>query len=297
MVMSVKTFGKLLKVAGQEFLSDRALTLSASLSYYTIISIAPILIIIISLAGIFFGTDAVEGKMYTQIHGLVGQGAAVQIQSIVKSAQVSQHSSAGAIFGFIVLLIGASGIFTEMQESINSMWSVRSKPGKAWLKIIFNRLLSFLLIAGIGFLVLLSLLFNALMKLMAGQLRELFPHAAFGLLYFLNMAFIFISIASLSAAIFKILPDASIHWRDALVGALFTSLLFMMGKFLIGFYLGSFRLDEAYGATASILLILLWIYYSSIILYFGAAFTKVFALQSGRKIRPGNNAVPIVRER
>jgi membrane protein len=291
----VKAFWVLLKKTFREFSSDKGLKLSASLSYYTVFSIAPMLIIIISLAGIFFGMDAVEGRLYIQINGLVGEAAALKIQEIVKSVQISQRSGTGALFGFVVLMIGASGIFAEIQDSINYIWSVKIKRRKEWLKTIFSRLMSFLLIAGIAFLLLLSLLFNAVLAVMSDRLEKLFPHATFSVFYILNLIFIFTAISCLFAIIFKVLPDASIRWKDAFVGAVFTAFLFMGGKFIIGFYLGSFSVGQTYGATASIILILLWVYYSTIILFFGAEFTKVYILEHGRKILPTDNAEVMIK--
>lgn len=296
MLKILKAFWGLLKMAFGEFFSDNALKLSASLSYYTVFSIAPLLVIIISLAGIFFGLDAVQGRIYGQINGLVGNSAAGQIQEIIKNVQTSQNSQGGAIIGFIVLFIGASGVFTEIQDSINFIWSVKAKPKKGWLKLIINRLLSFSLIASFGFLLLVSLMVNAVMDVLSDRLISMFPNATVYLFYFLNLLLIFIIISCLFAIIFKVLPDAKIHWKDAFVGAWFTALLFVGGKYLIGLYLGSSSIGETYGAAASIVLVLLWVYYSSIILFFGAEFTKMYALHYGGKITPNDTAVFIVKQ-
>ncbi len=293
---NLKIFWKLLKLSFEEFINDNSLKLSASLSYYTVFSIAPLVIIIISLAGIFFGVDAVQGKIYGQINGLVGNSAAMQIQDIIKNVQKSQDSHTGAIIGFIVLMIGASGVFTEIQDSINYIWSVKAKPKKGWLKLIINRLLSFSLIASFGFLLLVSLLVNAVMDLLSDRLVVMFPNATVFLFYVLNIVFIFLVISCLFAIIFKVLPDARIHWKDAFMGSSFTAFLFIGGKYLIGLYLGSSNIGETYGATASIVLVLLWVYYSSIILYFGAEFTKMYAIHHGGKITPNDTAVFIVKQ-
>jgi len=296
MLKILKDFWGILKMAFEEFVSDNALKLSASLSYYTIFSIAPLIIIIISLAGIFFGVDAVQGRIYGQINGLVGNSAAVQIQDIIKNVQKSQSSQGGAIIGFIILMIGASGVFTEIQDSINFIWSVKAKPKKGWVKLIINRLLSFSLIASFGFLLLVSLMINAIMDVLSDQLISLFPNATVYLFYFLNMVLIFIIISCLFAIIFKVLPDAKIKWKDSFIGAFFTAFLFIIGKYLIGLYLANSNVGETYGAAASIVLVLLWVYYSSIILYFGAEFTKMYALHFGGKIIPNDTAVFIVKQ-
>ena len=292
----VKIFWKLLKMAFVEFFADGSLRHSASLSFYTIFAMAPLLIIVISLAGIFFGVDAVEGKIYVQINELVGDAAAAEIQDIIKNVEASESSRGGAIIGFIILIIGASGVFTEIQDSINYIWSVKAKPKKGWLKIIINRLLSFSLIASFGFLLLVSLLVNTLMDLLSDRMKLFLPNATIYFFQFLNVLLIFLIISCLFAIIFKVLPDALIRWRDAFIGAFFTASLFIGGKFLIGFYLSKFNVRATFGATASIILILLWVYYSSIILYFGAEFTKVYAMNYGGKIIPNDTSVFIVKQ-
>jgi membrane protein len=292
----LKIFWKLLKMAFMEFFEDNGLKLSASLSYYTVFSIAPLVIIIISLAGIFFGVEAVQGRIYGQINGLVGNSAAAQIQEIIKNVQKTQDTHTGAIIGFIVLMIGASGVFTEIQDSINFIWSVKAKPKKGWLKLIINRLLSFSLIASFGFLLLVSLLINAVMDLLSDRLIIMFPNATVYLFYVLNILLIFLVIACLFAIIFKVLPDARIKWKDAFMGSFFTAFMFVGGKYLIGLYLSKSNIGETYGAAASIVLILLWVYYSSIILYFGAEFTKMYALHYGGRITPNDTAVFIVKQ-
>ena len=293
---NVFIFWKLFKLAFVGFIEDNGLRLSASLSYYTIFSIAPILIIVISLVGIFYGVDAVEGRIYGQINGWVGNVAADQIQEIIKNVEHSEKSSGGVIVGFIILLIGATGVFTEIQDSINYIWSIKAKPKKGWLKMILNRLLSFSLITGFGFLLLVSLLVNTVMDILSDRLKLLFPEGTIYLFYVLNTMFIFFVISSLFAIIFKVLPDAHIHWRDSFIGAFFTAFFFILGKFLIGFYIIHTNIGATFGTTASIILILLWVYYSSIILFFGAEFTKMYALNYGGKITPNDTAVFIIKQ-
>ena len=296
MLKKLKSLWSLLKMAIGGFFSDDGLKLSASLSYYTVFSIAPLIIVVISLAGIFFGVEAVQGRIYGQINGLVGNAAAAQIQEIIKNIQKTHNTHAGAIIGFIVLMIGASGVFTEIQDSINYIWSVKAKPKKGWLKLIKNRLLSFSLIATFGFLLLVSLVLNAVMDLLSDHLIARFPNATVYLFYVLNMILIFAIISCLFAIIFKVLPDAKIKWKDAFIGSFFTAFLFVLGKYLIGLYLGQSSISETYGAAASIVLVLLWVYYSSIILFFGAEFTKMYALHHGGKIIPNDTAVFIVKQ-
>ncbi len=291
----IKKGFSLIHNAGIAFVNDNAFKLSASLSYYTIFALAPLLIIVISLAGIFFGKIAVQGKIYKQLNGLIGSGPALQIEEIIKNIQHTHATTTGAIIGAVILVIAATGVFTEMQDSINYIWSVRAKPKKSWLKFLANRLLSFTLIVGLGFLLLVSLIANALLALLSNQLLKIFPD--YTLLFFntINFFIILIVISGLFAVIFKILPDAIISWKDAIIGAMFTALLFLLGKFLIGFYLGRSNLGITYGAAASIIIILSWVYYSALILYFGAEFTKIYALQAGEGIRPKDTAVFIIK--
>ena len=274
---------------------DRCLKLSAALSYYTVFSIGPLLLLIISLSGIFFGTEAVEGNLHNQISGIIGDQAALQIEEIIKNIQVSNAGVIGTVIGFIVLFIGATGTFTEIQDSINFIWSLRSKPKRGILKFLTNRMLSFVLIATLGFLLLVSLIASAVLDLLSGHLKELLPNTTVVLFYIINLVVILIFISSLFAVIFKVLPDGKIKWKDAFIGAGFTAILFMIGKAGISFYLGNSKLGVTFGAAASVVIILTWVYYTSIILYFGAEFTKVYALEFGGGIVPNNTAVFIIK--
>lgn len=277
------------------FIEDNAFKLSASLSYYTIFSLGPLLIIIISLAGVFYGEKAIQGEVSDQIKGLVGNEAALQIQQMIGSIQQSDQGIIAAIIGFVVLFVGATGVFIEMQDSINYIWSVKAKPKKGWLKFIINRLLSFSLIVSMGFILMVSLIASALIDLLNDQLIQYFEQATIYLVYVLNIAVILLVISLLFTVIFKLLPDARIRWRDALEGAIFTAVLFLLGKFAIGFYLGRANLGLTYGAAASIVVILSWVYYSALILYFGAEFTKMNALMRGGGIQPLSTSVFIVK--
>ncbi|RYZ22120.1 MAG: YihY/virulence factor BrkB family protein [Chitinophagaceae bacterium] len=292
----IRSFFSLFAKAGEGFVHDNAFKLSASLSYYTVFALGPLLLIIISLAGIFFGREAVQGKLYLQLAGLVGKEAAVQIQEIIRNIHHTHSTTAGAVIGAVILVIGATGVFTEMQDSINYIWSVRAKPKKSWLKYLTNRLLSFSLVVGLGFMLLVSLVVNALLNLLSDRLTRIFPNYTVYFFNVVNIAIILVVITGLFAVIFKVLPDAKIAWRDALLGALITALLFLLGKFGISYYLERSGLDITYGAAASIIIILSWIYYSALILYFGAEFTKMYALHHGAGIRPKDTAVFIIKK-
>jgi len=285
----------LLKNTTIAFSNDNAFKLSASLSYYTIFALGPVLIIIISLSAIVYGKEVVEGRLHDQLSHLLGSDAALQIQNILSNAQQTHATTLGAVIGFIVLFIGATGVFTEIQGSINFIWSVRAKPKKSWLKYLLNRLISFSLVVGLGFVLLVSLIVNALLTLLSETLTRKFPHFPVGLFNLANSVVILTVITCLFAVIYKVLPDAIIAWKDAWIGSIFTAALFLLGKFLIGFYLGKSNLGISYGTAASVVIILAWVYYSSLILYFGAEFTKVYALHSGEGIRPKETAVFIIK--
>jgi len=285
----------LLKNTTIAFSNDNAFKLSASLSYYTIFALGPLLIIVISLSAIVYGKEVVEGRLTDQLSHLLGSEAALQIQNILSNAQQTHATTLGAVIGFIVLFIGATGVFTEIQGSINFIWSVRAKPKKSWLKYLLNRLISFSLVVGLGFVLLVSLIINALLTLLSETLTRKFPHFPVGLFNLANSLIILTVITCLFAVIYKILPDAIIAWKDAWIGSIFTAAFFLLGKFLIGYYLGKSNLGVTYGTAASVVVILAWVYYSSLILYFGAEFTKVYALHSGEGIRPKETAVFIIK--
>lgn len=274
------------------FINDNGMKLSASLAYYTIFSIAPLLIIIISIAGLVWGHDAATHKLYPQIAGYVGAKAAAEIESILKALQLSGKSTMAVVIGVIVLFLGASGIFIEIQDSLNIIWRVRAKPKRGWLKFIQNRFLSFSLIIGLGFLLLVSLLVNFITNALSGWIDKFLPIAD---LVFkgVNLGITFIVISALFSIIFKFLPDVKIRWKDVRTGAFFTAVLFMIGQYGINLYIQYTAKSSAYGAAGSILVVMLWIYYTSVILYIGAEFTQVYAEAIGCKIEPADYAVSI----
>jgi len=281
---------QLLKDAGAGFGKHKVLKLSASLAFYTIFSIGPTLLVSIFIADLFLRRQAIEGTIYKQISGLVGEDTALQIQGIIQSASVSGNSFT-AIIGFVTLIIAATTVFNEMQSSINMIWSLKVKPGSGWSRKLKNRLLSFSVTASLGFLLLVSLLINALLEGFMTKLQEMFPHIAIVIIYIINLLITLIVVALLFAIIFKVLPDAIISWKDVVAGSLFTAVLFMIGKFCITLYLNTSKIGNSYGAAGSLVVLLLWVYYSSVILYFGAEFTKAYALKYGSVIRPKAYAV------
>lgn len=294
-MMGIKTYFRLLKESGKEFFNDNVIKLSASLAYYTVFSIGPLLLVVISLTGLFFKRETITGKIYWQMQMLIGKEGANQLLSILDNIQQQNNATKFSIIGVIVLIFGATGVFADIQDSINYIWSIRAKPKKGWLKFLRNRLLSFSLIIGVGFLMIASLLVNTLTDIFTDRLQRMFANTGVIIFQGLNLLILYAIISFLFAVIYKVLPDAKIKWKDAFVGAGITGIFFILGKFLIGLYIEHSQLSNTYGAAASIIIILSWIYYTSIILYFGAEFTKVYALTEGGGIEPYETAVFIIK--
>jgi membrane protein len=289
----LKKIWKVLVATFSGFIDDNGLKLSASLAYYTVFSLAPLLILVISLAGLFLGNDAAANKLYPQISQYVGSQAALQIQEMLKSLQLSGKTGVAVIIGVVTLLVGASSIFVEIQDSLNMIWRVKAKPKKGWLKLIQNRFLSFSLIVSLGFLLLVSLVINFLMDALSKKLLHFLPYITGLLIKGINLGITLIVISVLFGIIFKVLPDVKIRWKDVRSGAIFTALLFMLGQYIIGLYIQYTAQNSTYGAAGSIIVILLWIYYTAAILYVGAEFTQVYAEAIGSHIEPADYAVHV----
>lgn len=287
----LKSFGKLFVAAGKGFAEDRVTKLSAALAYYTIFSITPLIIILISLTSIIWGNDATENKLFSEINEFVGAEAARQIQDFVAHASLSGKSNIALAIGIISLVVGATAIFTEIQDSINLIWKVKAVPKKGWLKMLTNRLLSFSLIASMGFLLLVSLVINSIVVALGNRLEDYVPEVSSLLVLVLTNALTLAVVTGIFTIIFKVLPDVILKWRTAIVGALFTAVLFSIGKYLIGIYIEKGDPGSAFGAAGSIIVILVWIYYTSIILYFGAEFTQAYAEKYDHGIQPTPYAV------
>ncbi|MES2478408.1 MAG: YihY/virulence factor BrkB family protein [Bacteroidota bacterium] len=275
-----------------EGLSENRITkLSASLAYFTIFSMGPLLVMIIWLTGVFLSREAIEGKVYAVLVDFVGSDTAAQLQEIIKSASVDNQGLIAGIIGLVTLLIGATSVFAEIQDSINIIWGLKPKPRKGWLKYLKNRFLSFSIIISLGFLLLVSLALSALVEAISNQLQNYFPEVTIVVFYIINLI-LTIGISTLIfATIFKVLPDAKIKWQDVFIGAVVTAILFLIGKFGISFYISKTKVGSTYGAAGSLVVLLVWVYYSSIILYLGAEFTKVYAIRYGSAIHPNDYAV------
>lgn len=289
----IKTYWRILKSSVAGFLNEDSMKYSASLSYYTVFSIGPILVLIIALAGIFYGEDAIEGKVFMELRGLVGNSAAKQIQEVIQNLELSGKSNMALLVSSITLILGATTVFGDIQNSINKIWHVRAKPKKGWLKLIQDRLLSSSLVIGLGFLLVVTLIINGIILALTGQLQRYFPDMTVMLVNGINFALSFGIIFILFSVIFKVLPDVNIQWRTVRAGALFTAILFVFGRYLIGIYLEHSATQDTYGAAGSFVLILLWVYYTAAILYFGAIYTREYATVMGIPIEPAQFAVHV----
>ncbi len=290
--MTLKPAFSMLKESFQEWKEDDALQLGAALAYYTIFSLAPLLLIVIAVAGLAFGREAVQGRIVEQIDQLVGQQGAVAIQTMI--ANVAKHESGvlATVIAGITILFGATGVFAQLQSSLNKIWNVEPKPDRGILGFLKTRVASFGMILGIGFLLLVSLVVSAGVAAVNNYFVSLMP-AAEVLFQVLSLVISFAVVTLLFAMIFRFLPDAKVAWRDVWIGAAVTSVLFAIGKELIGLYLGHSSVASAFGAAGSVIVILVWIYYSTQILFFGAEFTQVYARRYGSQIVPDDDAVQV----
>ncbi len=288
---SFKTAFSIIKETVSTFMDNRGLKLSASLAYYTLFSMAPLLLLVISLAGAFFGREAAEGSVFAELNGLVGNEAAAQIQQIIKNMELSGSTTLSLIIGVVSLLIGATTVFGDIQDSVNKIWSVKAKPEKGWLKLLKDRLLSGSIIIGLSFLLIVALIVNGSVSAFDYLLKGWLPHFSVILLTVITALVNFLILALLFGVIYKVLPDAKIKWRDVRAGALFTAALFMLGRYAIGIYIDKADVGSPYGAAGSLIIILIWVYYSAVILYVSASFTKVYAAIKGENIKPSDHAV------
>ncbi|MEL6166288.1 MAG: YihY/virulence factor BrkB family protein, partial [Cyanobacteria bacterium J06628_3] len=266
--------------------------LAAALSYYTIFSLAPLLIIAIAIAGAVFGDDAARGEIVRQIQGLVGKDGAEVIQTALQNAQRPDTRNLASIISIGVLLFGASNVFAQIQDALNTIWEVQPKPGRSLVQVLRKRFLSFAMVGGVGFLLLVSLIVNAGLAAMVNYFSNLIP--GFDLLWQIaNFIISFAVITLLFAIIYKFMPDVEIDWSDVWVGSAITSLLFVIGKSLLGLYLGNGSFGSAYGAAGSLVVVLAWINYAAQIIFFGAEFTQVYASRYGSRIVPDENAMRV----
>jgi membrane protein len=278
--VGIKTIWILIKETYLEWSEDKAPRLGAALAYYTLFSIAPLLIIVIAIVGFAFGQQVVQGEVVDQIGGWVGQDSARVIQKMIESTREPTSGIVATVVGVLTLLFGATGVFSQLKDALNTMWDVTEKPRGGIMGFIIDRVLAFLMVLVIGFLLLIFLILSAGISALSNYLNGLLPGFSY-VLQILNFIISFATITLLFAVIYRILPDTNIAWGDVWVGAAVTSLLFTIGKTLIGFYLGHVSAGSAYGAAGSLVVFLIWIYYSAQIFFFGAEFTQVYARKYG----------------
>jgi membrane protein len=293
--MSWRVLLDVLKTTFTEWQEDKASRLAAALAYYTVFSMAPLIIIVLGIVGFIFGQDMVSGHLLVQIRGLVGEDGAAVFQSIIENASQPSSSIVATLIGVGTLIFGATGLFAQLQDALNTVWGVAPKPGSSLKHMLETRFLSLTMVFGIGFLLLVSLILSAILSAMDNFILGWAPGSAF-LAQGLNLTISFGIITLLFAMIYKVLPDVEIQWGDVWIGAAATSLLFSIGKFVLGFYLGNQSFGSTYGAAGSILIILLWVYYSAQILLFGAEFTQVYAKKFGSRLVPDEDAVALTPE-
>jgi len=275
-----------LKATMNGFLEHKILKMSAALAYITMFSIGPLLLVILFLSDIFLGRDAIEGTIYGQIKNFVGPASAEQIQTIIQNLALSDEGLIAGIIGVVTLLIGATSVFAEIQDSINTIWGIKPKKQSGFWLFLKARLLSFGVITSIGFILLVSLALSTILEVLSDQFFSQFSESAVYFIYIANSIVTFIVISLLFGSIFKILPDARIKWQQVRLAAFVTALLFMLGKFLISFYIANSNLRDVYGTAGSFVILMVWVYYSSVILYFGAEFAKRYAIEFENPIIP-----------
>jgi len=293
----ISSFRLLVKRVSKEFSTDYTLKYSASLAYYTVFSIAPLLVVMTTLFGFLFGKEAMQGEVYEQLNHLIGSKAAIQIQEVIKNIHLNKNSFFTTVLSVIILIIGATSIFGEMQDSINKIWGLKIKTNKLWWQLIFRRLLSFLLILILGTVMIVSVLLNTLITSFGTFISRYIANYSLYVIEITEAVFSFVVLTFLFTIIFKILPDAKIPWKDVLIGGLITALLFSLGKLAISFYISTSNLTSLYGAAGSFIIFMTWVYYSSIILYLGAEFTKVLASLQRKRILPNNYAEWVIIEK
>jgi membrane protein len=285
----------LVKTTFSEWQEDKAARLAAALAYYTAFSLGPLLLIAISVAGLVFGREAAQGQVVAQMQGLLGEEGAQVIQTAIENASQPSASIVSTLIGLGLLLLGAAGLFGQLQDALNTIWEVQPKPGRGFMGMVKDRFLSFTAVLGTGFLLLVSLVISAGLTAVNTWMADRLPGGAL-LWQVINQVVSVAVVTLLFALIFKVLPDAEISWRDVWLGAFVTAVLFTIGKYALGLYLGRASVGSAYGAAGSLLVVLVWVYYSAQILFMGAEFTQVYANRFGSRIRPSPDAEAVTEE-
>lgn len=284
---------QILREAGEHWVADKAARLGAALAYYTIFSLAPLLVIIIGVAGLIFGKEAAQGQVTDQLAHLVGKEGGEAIQAIIENASQPERGSFAMVLGVLMLMLGAAGVFGQLQDALNTIWEVQVKPGGGIWGFVRSRFLSFSMVLGVAFLLLISLIVSSALAAIGPLLGD---WKTSGIGQLVTFSFDLIVISALFALIFKFLPDAKVAWRDVWFGAVVTSFLFSLGKSLIALYLGRAGISSAYGAAGSFAALLVWLYYASQIFLFGAELTRAYANRLGSRIQPKEHAEAVTAE-
>lgn len=289
----LRTTWEVLKQTVLNFFQDDSFSYASSIAFYTIFSLPAILIISLSVGATFYEREVVQAELINQVGRLIGKESAADVEQILINAALDSTSSLAKIVGVATLIFSATTVFISLQTSLNKIWGIKPKPERGIVKYLLDRLLSLAMVISIGFLLLVSLVVDTLLMVIQNNLSQVF---AGWTLYFISVINIVISLALITlifAILFKVLPDAKIKWKDVWVGALVTTAFFAVGKYLIGFYLGNSSVNSAYGAAGSLVIILIWVYYSTVIFLFGAELTSVYAEKLGSDIQPYHNAVKV----
>lgn len=283
----------ILKTTVVNFFEDDSMSYASSIAFYTIFSLPAILIIALSIGAAFYERNVVQEELLSQVSRLLGPDSAKEIEAILSQATFDSTSTFAKIVGVITIIFSATTVFISLQASLNKIWGIKPKPKRGLVKFILNRLLSLAMVASVGFLLLVSLVIDALLVIFQGMLSKILEGITLYILNAVNIMISLVLITVIFGLLFKVLPDAKIKWRDVWVGAGVTTVLFTIGKFLIGFYLGNSTFNSAYGAAGSLVIILVWVYYSTVIFLFGAELTSVYTEMTGSQIQPYDTAVKV----
>lgn len=288
--MQRKSIWQFLKTTINEWVEAEPFQLAAALSYYTLFSLAPLLLIAIGVAGLVFGREAAQNQIVETLQGMIGQDSAKAVQEMIQaSSEKPKTGMLSTIIGFVALLFGAGGVVGQLQTSLNKMWEVTPKPGQGIWGFLRQRFFSFAMVLAIGFLLLVSLVVTAVLSSFTSMLGSFLGDATF-VAHAIDILVSFGFVTLLFALIYKYVPDVEIQWRDVWIGAALTSILFTLGKYLIGLYIGTSGVSSTFGAAGALITILVWVYYSSLIFFLGAEFTRVYATQYGSGVAPAENA-------
>lgn len=275
------------------FIEDDSFDYASSIAFYTIFSMPAILIIALSVGSAFYEQDIVRGELVNQVARLIGTSGAKEVENILTNATYDTNSFAARVAGIVTLVFSATTVFLSLQSSLNKIWGIKPKPARGWIKFLVNRLLSLAMVISFGFLLLVSLVADTVLVFFQDKLAMLVEGSMLNVITVGNVILSLLFVAFIFGLLFKVLPDARIKWRDVWVGSVVTTGLFTLGKYLIGFYLGNSSFNSAYGAAGSLVIILVWVYYSTVIFLFGAELTSVYAMERGAEIKPYSNAVKV----